>query len=248
MLFKIQESGYMMKKSKKIMIVVLAIIVSLVIASVWYVNDYYHAEGKENLIASTDTVDVIKTDFGYTFDGPGEGTGVIFYPGAKVEDISYANLMKSIAEKGVDCYLVSMPCNIAFFGRNKADKVMDEYDNTSWYMAGHSLGGLVASEYAKDNSDKIDGLILLASYSTTDISDTDLKVLSVYGSEDKVVNMQSVENCRANMPKSYTEFCIEGGNHSEFGDYGMQKGDGQATISGQEQKEKTAKYIVELIN
>ena len=50
------------------------------------------------------------------------------------------------------------------------------------------------------------------------------------------------------MPKN-TEFIkIEGGNHSQFGDYGLQKGDNKATITKKEQITSTANYTVELLD
>ena len=41
---------------------------------------------------------------------------------------------------------------------------------------------------------------------------------------------------------------IEGGNHAQFGDYGLQKGDGQAGISREEQQEITARLIEEMVS
>ncbi|MCF0238629.1 MAG: hypothetical protein HUK24_08520 [Sphaerochaetaceae bacterium] len=47
------------------------------------------------------------------------------------------------------------------------------------------------------------------------------------------------------MPSIWKEFVIEGGNHSGFGSYGHQKGDGISTITKEEQWEITVKQIVE---
>ena len=45
----------------------------------------------------------------------------------------------------------------------------------AWYMGGHSLGGSMAASYLEQHSSEYDGLILLASYSTADLSQTDLR-------------------------------------------------------------------------
>ena len=172
-------------------------------------------------------------------------TALIFYLGAKVEDLAYASLLKQLAADGIDCYLVHMPDNLAFMGMNRADKIMETYSYNHWYLAGHSLGGAMAAVYADKNSEKLDGLIFLAAYSTKDLSDTDLKVLSIYGSNDGVVNMDKVTEGRKLMPSVYEEFCIQGGNHAGYGYYGVQKGDGEADISAKEQQEETAEKIVE---
>ena len=38
-------------------------------------------------------------------------------------------------------------------------------------------------------------------------------------------------------------FCIAGGNHAQFGDYGEQAGDGKAEIALQEQQRRTIEEI-----
>ncbi len=236
-----------MKKLITVLGIISALILILAGIFVWYVGDYYHAADKDAALADTDSVKVSAADFGYVFDGPGEDDALIFYPGAKVEDLAYADLLKCLAAEGVDCFLVHMPCNLAFLGVNKADKVMNAYDYEHWYLAGHSLGGSMAADYAYKNSEKLDGLIFLAAYSTKDLSETDLRILSVYGSEDKIVNMEKIEQGRELMPSAYEEFCIEGGNHAGFGDYGKQSGDGDAAVSGDEQRAQTMRKIAEMI-
>lgn len=232
---------------RKILILILALVGIFAGVCMAYVGDYYHVTDKEAALADTDSVKVAKTSFGYSFDGPGEDAALIFYPGAKVEDLAYAGLLKQIAADGADCFLVHMPCNFAFLGMNKADEIMSAYEYEHWYLAGHSLGGAMAASYAANNSEKLDGLIFLAAYSTKDLSNSDLKILSVYGSEDKVVNMEKIEQSRELMPDSYKEFLIEGGDHAGFGDYGKQSGDGTASVSAGEQKAQTAEKIINMI-
>lgn len=238
-----------MKRKSKLKIAALIIISIVLISTVFivvYLNDYYHAQNADNALESTQTVKVIKTDTGYLFDGPGKDTAIVFYPGAKVEDISYSEILKSLAENGVDCFLVHMPCNLALFGINKMDNIMSNYNYSHWYIAGHSLGGAMAADYAYKNCDRLDGVIFLAAYSTKDISNTNLKVLSVYGSEDKVLKMQKVYDSRDYMPSDYEEYCIQGGNHAGYGDYGEQSGDGKATITPNEQQNITVQKILEM--
>lgn len=232
---------------KKILIIIFALLAVLIGFCIWYVNDYYHVRDRDAALANTDIVTVSATDLGYSFDGPGEDNALIFYPGAKVEDLAYADLLKRIAAEGVDCYLVHMPCNLAFFGINKANDIIDAYSYEHWYLAGHSLGGAMAASYAANNNDKLDGLIFLAAYSTNDLTDSDLKILSIYGSEDKVVKMEKIEQGRELMPSDYEEVQIDGGNHAGFGDYGEQSGDGTATISGEKQRSQTVTKIIEMI-
>ena len=101
----------------------------------------------------------------------------------------------------------------------------------------------MAANYAAAHSEDFDGLILLAAYSTKDISQTTLRVLSVYGSEDGVLNRESYEKNRSNLPVDTTEVVLDGGCHAQFGSYGAQEGDGIPTISGEEQVRQTAEAI-----
>lgn len=96
---------------------------------------------------------------------PGD-IAIIFYPGAKVEYISYLPLLEKIKQgSNVTCILVKMPFNMAIFDANAADTIIDQFpDIKNWYIAGHSMGGAMASDYASNNQDKIKGLILLGAY------------------------------------------------------------------------------------
>lgn len=105
----------------------------------------------------------------------------------------------------------------------------------------------MAASYLKENTDAFDGLILLGSYSTADLSQTNLEVLSVYGSEDKVLNAEKYKENLPNLPTNLTENIIDGGCHSYFGTYGAQDGDGTPTISNEEQIKITATAIAQLV-
>ena len=101
----------------------------------------------------------------------------------------------------------------------------------------------MAATYLSDDENWIEGLVLLASYSTADLSDSGYEVLSVYGSEDGVLNKTSYEKYRSNLPEDFEEAIIDGGCHAYFGMYGMQEGDGIPTVSNAEQIEQTAELI-----
>ncbi|MBP3329287.1 MAG: hypothetical protein J6L89_00480 [Clostridia bacterium] len=174
--------------------------------------------------------------------------GLIFYPGGKVEYTAYEPLMKACADRGIMCVLLEMPFHLAVFDVNAADGIQQKFPEIEkWYIGGHSLGGSMASSYLSKNIDSYEGLILLGSYSTADLSETDLDVLSVYGSEDKVLNREKYEENRINLPEDFTEFVIDGGCHAYFGIYGEQAGDGKAAITAPEQIVITAEKINELV-
>ena len=194
-----------------------------------------------------DSVLVTEMPDGLYLDGPGDETALIFYPGAKVEYTAYLPLLSELADQGIDCFLIKMPCNLAIFGQNKAKNIMDSYEYDHWYLSGHSLGGAMTASYASGHLESLNGLVLLAAYPTKSLKSDSFSVLSLYGSEDGVLNMEKVEEGKAYMPVDYAEVCIEGGNHAQFGNYGEQKGDHAADISREEQQAQTVEAILKMM-
>lgn len=242
------NKGKHVSKKKVAIGISLAVILACVIFCIAYINDYYHAEDLVNTyLTSGETVTVTTEDNIVFLDGAGTEHALIFYPGAKVEYTAYVPLFYALAEQGIDCFVVKMPGNLAILGMNKAEDIMQEYEYENWYLSGHSLGGAMAANFAADHAEALEGVVLLAAYPTKDLSGTELSVVSVYGSEDRVLNAEKLEEGRALMPEDYTELCIEGGNHAWFAYYGEQEGDGVAVISRQEQQEKTIAAILKLL-
>ena len=229
---------------------VLAVLLVICIGFAVYVGDYYHAdEAAVQAMAPADNLSVSRIGADTIVFAPAvPQAGLIFYPGGKVEYTAYAPLMRSCAEKGILCVLVKMPCNLAVLDMNAADGIAEQYpDIDRWYIGGHSLGGAMAAAYAADHSGELDGLILLAAYSTKDLKDSGLDVLSVYGSEDQVLNREKYEEYQENLPSGTTEIIIEGGCHAGFGSYGPQKDDGTPMITGEEQVMRTASEIADIM-
>lgn len=166
-------------------------------------------------------------------------SGVIIYPGARIDPKAYAPLCKFLAEEQHLCVIVPMPLNLAIFGIEKADEVRKAFPEIHyWIMAGHSLGGSMAARYIKNHESDSDlkGLTLMASYSDVDLSKDLILVTSFRGTNDGIFPKDTWENTKSNLPSKYSTFTeIQGGNHSQFGYYGLQAGDGEATISHEEQ-------------
>lgn len=192
----------------------------------------------------------------YVYDGvlefvPDEMTkaGIVFYPGAFVDYRAYAPLLASLSQQGFLCVLVEPPMDFALMSPNVALRLKKQYPETdSWYVAGHSLGGATAAMCVASHQDDFEGLVLLAAYSTKDISKTNLKAVSIYGTCDGVLNIEKYEQCRANLPESTVELAIEGGCHSYFAWYGHQQGDGTPTITREQQLRLAADCIVEALS
>lgn len=236
-----------MKKKQKIIIAVCLIVILILGGGCGlYLSDYYKADDTATAAMSYQGDDVQVQQEGnlITFSPNNPAAGLIFYPGGKVQCEAYAPLMLECAKKGIFCVLVRMPGNLAVFKPGAADGIQEKYPQVkNWYIGGHSLGGAMAAQYVSKHAEEYTGLILLAAYSTSDLSETKLRVLSIYGSEDGVLNRESYEKNKDKLPEGFTEIILKGGCHGYFGCYGMQKGDGTPTITNQEQVQQTAEYI-----
>ena len=222
-----------------ILIALAVLLVFFAIAFLAYVNDYRHADETALSLLGSDN---IRQEGDLTILAPNTkadtGTGLIFYPGGKVEETAYLPLLERIRQGGVTVVLFKMPFRLAVFGIHAADKVYDAVPAVSrWYIGGHSLGGAMASSYVAGNEDKLSGLILLGAYP---VNDSPINTLCIYGSEDIMLDTAKLMGA-ANVLK------IEGGNHAQFGNYGPQEGDGVATMSREEQQRLTAEAILKLV-
>lgn len=231
---------------KKGLLIICGIIVALIFATAIiffvYASDYYRADETALQVYETGiengTIEV-QDNLYILYPETSNSLGIIFYPGAKVEAIAYIPLLQQLADEGFTVVLVEMPFNFAFFNVNGANDVfeIEELVVDEWYMMGHSLGGGMASSYASDNQDLIDGLILIGAYVYGDYP-TD-EALTIYGSFN--------DNLEENIDYTDNIVLIDGGNHAQFGNYGAQEGDPEATITDVEQQEITVEAILEFV-
>lgn len=209
-----------------------------------YTAVYYRAEDVSDFLQSDDSV-TVKREKNISFlPKQPSSSALIFYPGAKVEFTSYAPLCFLLAKENFTVYLIKMPFNLAFFDANAGEGVRSINPAISyWYLAGHSLGGSMAASCAHAHLDHYAGLFLLASYSPDDLSSSALKTLTLYGSEDRVLDKSNYQKNLAHLPSANEEHVLNGGNHSGFAFYGPQDGDGEATLSKKEQISLTVSYL-----
>lgn len=235
---------------KKIMIGLATILVVAVIGFVVWANITYKPQNlAEEALVSNRNVEVSENKFiSFSPIGKTPTKGFIFYPGAKIEPEAYAPLCKAIAEQGYQVVIVPMTLNLATLSINKGDQVIDKYQSIdTWVVGGHSLGGTMAAKFASNNNE-VDGVVLLASYPMGDeLKDLGKDVLSVWGSKDGVLNYKDLISAKDNLPSDTTYVEIEGANHSQFGDYGLQKGDNDAIVSQDKQLSVTTKSILKFL-
>lgn len=236
-------------KRKKIGVSLAGILLLIALVCKLYVDDAYVADAAAHAAMKGDSaVSVEKVGELTVFSSETPTAGFLFYPGGKVEATAYAPLLRNLAERDVLCILIPMPGNLAVLKPNAAQGVAEQFPQIErWYIGGHSLGGSMAASYAAKNAETLEGLVLLAAYSTADLHSSGLRVLSLYGSENGVLNRERYGENRENLPEEALEFEIPGGNHAGFGSYGAQDGDGEATISAAHQAQLAAEIIAEFM-
>lgn len=145
-----------------------------------------------------------------------------------------------------------MPFELAILSGNKADKIREDFKDQDFVIGGHSLGGVMASRYANANLDdeRLKGIYFMASYPDEKgtLAKTDLPVISITGSEDKVMNQEAPNEAKAYLPEQTEFVSISGGNHGGFGSYGHQKGDGEAKISNEDQQTAIVTTMMNWLN
>ena len=144
-----------------------------------------------------------------------------------------------------------MPLNLAIFNTGAANAVIETHPEIStWILAGHSLGGAAAGIYANTSSNKIDGLAFWDSYppDSADLSDTNLDVISIFGTSEGFPNTDNFDEKRYLLPAGAEFGPIEGASHAQFGDYGPQKGDVVPVLSLSEQHDRVAEIMLGFID
>ena len=264
------------KFTKWLIVLLLVLVVTGIIAFKIYTTNYYRAdlsiiENIEEVLSGKVHSYSDKNGTVFIPEKQEIKAVIVFYPGGKVEYSSYNGLMYELASRGYLCLLTRMPENLAVLKINAVDTLTASYPDftakvadVDWYIAGHSLGGVAACAHIGNNNTiaksstpastssvakkGYTGVILCASYPTVDLSDTDLRLLSIYGSNDKVLDMEQYEASKKLWPIDSEECVIQGGIHSYFGSYGIQDKDGVPEITNYEQITQTADIIADWVS
>lgn len=177
-------------------------------------------------------------------------TAIVYYPGGRVHPSAYVPVLAPVVERtGATVFVPKPPLNLAVFDSAMAGPIIDDHPEIDqWYVGGHSLGGAMACRYAHGNAERVSGLFLFGSYCDRDISTTELRVLSVRGGKDTVLDRDTYRENRDNLPENRTtEVTIRGMNHSQFGVYGGQPGDSPATKSAEAVHEALREALIRFI-
>lgn len=182
-------------------------------------------------------------------------TGIVFYPGGLVDAHAYIQPLQDLVMEGYPVLIIKVTGNLAIFDAGKAARFRKQLPVERWIIGGHSLGGVIASYDVRDEPSAYAGLFIWASFSgeEADLSNWEGAVLSLSGEKDGLTLATDIQANKVYLPTPvvvediatfptestlgstiYHE--IQGANHAQFGSYGAQNGDGEASISEQQQQ------------
>jgi pimeloyl-ACP methyl ester carboxylesterase len=186
-----------------------------------------------------------------------EPVGLIFYPGGMVEPRAYLPLAHALATRGYPVIIVKLPYRSAPLAEQEA--AVHDYVRTriagsiiaQWAVGGHSRGGALAARFVYHHPQAADALILIGTTHPKEaawsLADRAIPVTKIYGTVDGIASPATILANRTLLPADTAFLPIEGGNHSQFGYYGPQLGDGRATISREAQQAQLVDLISDVL-
>ena len=231
-----------------VVLVILAVLIAVVI---WFLNPLGPLDGAKDSLISSETV-LVDDDPWLTFTPVDEATtGLIFYPAARVDPVSYAPAARAIAEEGYLTVIVPMPFNMAVLAPNRGEAVIEAHPEIgTWVIGGHSRGGAMAAQFANTHRTVIQGVVLWAAYPAmnTSLRNGGQAVQAVYGTRDCLSTPEEVLAATRRLPEDTELVAIEGGNHTQFGWYEGQIGSCTALISRPDQQAVAIEALVEFLD
>ncbi|MDF2771913.1 MAG: alpha/beta hydrolase [Geminicoccaceae bacterium] len=221
----------------------------------------YRASAEAHAATRADSVVDVRHDDGIWYFAPRSAAstrraGLVFFPGALVDPVAYAPIARAAAAEGFPSFIVELPRRGAFGGADspamwsRLRRLLHQPGMPPrWVAAGHSRGGVVASQLASDPPDGFAGLVLIGTSHPRDVdlSKLTVPVTKLAGTHDGLASRAEVEENRGKLPASTRWVWVEGGNHSQFGWYGFQPGDKRATIDASEQRAMMIRAVVEAL-
>ncbi|MFW6598489.1 alpha/beta hydrolase [Propionibacteriaceae bacterium Y2011] len=166
---------------------------------------------------------------------PASGDGdllLVLYPGAPVRPQAYEWLGRALAAEGVQTVIPEMPLDLAVLDSGRAEELITAYAaGRPVVLAGHSLGGAMAAQWASVNSDALAGLVLMAAYPADNVTVAGVPALSIMAEHDEIATAADVRGGVERLPEGTELVVINGAAHSFFGRYGPQHGDGRPTVN-----------------
>ncbi len=242
---------------RKLTSILLAFVMVLSVSMVSFASAASAKTTKAKNVEGTYKVEVIDNNTKYPHDvveyrpvGVKPTIGVVFYAGNPVDYRDYGTLCKRVASAGYLVISTEFPLDTASLDIQAAEEHMKHYPEIKeWFLMGHSHGGGSAATEASLSPELFKGVILISAQSFPCHLPDNYPVLTFHAEHDLAVPYIEHKLLVAQLYNTdLTDIYIEGANHAQFGDYGVQSNDGKATISKKKQLNITMKHIMKFLN
>jgi pimeloyl-ACP methyl ester carboxylesterase len=235
----------------------LAFILWALIAMSWLANSMRTRGVDQAMLNSSASITVLDDASALAFLPVSSGgkAALIFICGSGVAAEAYAPLLRPIAEAGHAVFVIKLPYRFAPLESHKlaalarVRDVIAGHPQPSWVIAGHSLGGALTARMLLSDAKALSAAVLIGTThpKEDDLSQVPMPLTKVYASNDGIAPRERVLANRALLPRHTRWVEIIGGNHSQFGRYGQQLFDGEASISREQQELLTRTAILEMM-
>lgn len=181
---------------------------------------------------------------GFTPRAGTRDVGLVWVAGCLVSSQAYAPLAHAAASRGYPVVVYGLPWLCAPLAAHRARvdadlrRLLATAEPSRWVLGGHSKGAVFVSQIAATPPTSLRGVIIAGSTHPRDVdlSGSPLAITKILATLDGIAPMATSQSRTALLPATVHWRLIEGGNHSQFGWYGTQLGDGTATISREQQQ------------
>jgi len=230
-----------------------------VISTLWLANSMRTRGVDDNVLRSSPTIAVIDRPATLEFlPAAADHQGaLIFICGSGVAAQAYAPLLRPIAEARYAVFIIKLPYRFAPLESHKesavgrARAVIATHPEVShWVVSGHSLGGALACRVTQSDPAHVSAMVLIGTTHPrqSDLSSLTIPVTKVYASNDGVAPADRMFSNKRLLPAHTKWVEIRGGNHSQFGHYGHQLLDRDATVSREAQQSQTRAALLEALH
>jgi len=244
-----------MRNKKYAIISVVIIVILLLFAGLkLFIDDEYKAQHSleyyKSKTDSTITIDdnLISTKNEIITKSDMVNIGIIIYSAEKIQREAYIPLMTELSDYGYQCFLPTASGNIPLLNIDGANSVIQNNGSIElWIMVGHSYGADSAARFVSSHQE-ISGLVMLAGRGTRASKLENIKILSIIGSEDGVIDFEQYNSSKAKFLSKPDEKTILGGNHTYFADAELVLGDSEASVTVEQQISQTAALIDDFVD